>query len=144
MIDDPHATPTALVDASYDLISFEPGSEPAWDHFRSLFLPQALLALRVFPGDDAITVMDLDRYMVKQMREGMKEEGYSETLLKRSELIYHDIAEVRVLFAMKFGNTDPHTAIDIFQLIRLEGRWWIASIVSDILAPGEAVPDAIV
>lgn len=144
MIDDPHATPAALVDACYDLISFEPGSEPAWDRFCALFLPQALLALRLFPEDDAITVMDLDSYMVKQMREGMKEDGYSETILKRAELVYRDIAEVRVLFAMKFGNADPRTAINVFQLVCLEDQWWIASIVSDVLAPGEAVPDAIV
>ena len=78
--------------------------------------------------------------MIKQMREGMKEEGYSESILKRSELVYRDIAEVRVLFAMRFGNSEPHTAIDVLQLVRSEGRWWIASIVSDILAPGEPVP----
>ena len=143
MTGDPHATPAALVDACYSLISFEAGSEPAWDRFRALFLPQALLALRVFPEDDAITIMDLDQYMIKQMREGMKEEGYSESILKRSELVYRDIAEVRVLFAMRFGNSEPHTAIDVFQLVRSEGRWWIASIVSDILAPGEPVPDGL-
>ena len=140
MIEDLHATPAALVDASYDLISFEPGSEPAWDRFRTLFLPQAVLALRVFPEDDAISVMDLDQYVVKQMREGMKEEGYSETILKRSELVFRDVAEVCVLFAMKFGDAAPHTAMDIIQLVRHEGRWWIASMVSDILRPGEPAP----
>ena len=55
-----HASPTTLVDACYALISFEPGSEPAWDEFRALFHPQAVLALRVFPDDESVTVMDLD------------------------------------------------------------------------------------
>lgn len=135
-----HASPTTLVDACYDLITFEPGSEPAWDDFRALFHPQAVLALRVFPDDESVTVMDLDSYMIKQMREGMEEEGYTESVLKRSELVFHDIAEVRVVFSMQFGDTQPYTAIDIFSLVRSGTRWHITSIVSDILSPDEAVP----
>ena len=84
--------------------------------------------------------MDLDLYVVKQMREGMEEEGYSESLIKRSELVFHDIAEVRVLFAMKFGDAKPHTAIDIFSLVRLEKQWYITSLVSDFINPDEPVP----
>lgn len=134
------ATPTAIVDACYNLISFEAGSEPQWERFRTLFLPEAVLALRVFPDDEAVTVMDLDAYMVKQMREGMKEEGYSETVVRRAEMTYRDIAECRILFQMQFGDAEPYTAIDIFQIVRRSGRWWIASIVSDVLKPGEPVP----
>ena len=78
-----------------------PGAEPDWEGFRALFHRQAVLALRVFPEDDAITVMDLDAYMVKQMRAGMEEEGYSETLVSRTELVFHDVAEVRVVFEMR-------------------------------------------
>ena len=141
MTADPHANPTALVDACYDLISFEPGSEPAWDDFRALFLPQAILTLRVFPDDEAITVMDLDAYMEKQIREGMKEEGYTETLLHRSELVFRDTAEVRVLFAMQYGDTEPYNAVDFFQLVRLKGRWFVASISSDVLRPDEPLPE---
>ena len=137
-------TPKAIVDAAYDLISFEAGSEPEWERFRELFLPEAVLAFRVFPEDETITVMDLDAYMVKQMREGMKEEGYSETVVKRTEVIYRDIAECRVLFHMQFGTAEPFTAIDIFQLVYRDGRWWVASIVSDILQPGEAIPAGVV
>jgi len=137
------ATPASTVDACYDLISFEAGSEPQWESFRGMFLPEAILALRFFPGDPEITVMNLDAYVVKQMRDGMKDEGYSETVMARSEMIYGDIAECRVIFEMRFGSAEPHTAIDVFQLIRRDGRWWVASIASDILAPGEPVPDGV-
>ena len=140
MSQDSFASPSALVDACYELISFEPGATPAWDEFRALFHPQAVLALRVFPEDEAVTVMDLDAYMVRQMREGMEEEGYSETLLERVEHAFHDVAEVRVLFEMKFGDTTSHTALDLFSLVRLGERWYITSIVSDFLNPGEPVP----
>ena len=138
------ASPTVIVDACYDLISFEAGSGPQWERFRSLFLPEAVLTLRVFPGDAEVTVMDLDAYMEKQMREGMKEEGYSETVLQRTEMIYRDIAESRVLFHMQFGDAAPFTAIDVFQLVRRGGRWWVASIISDILEPGEPIPQGVI
>ena len=136
----PHDSPGALVDACYDLITFEPGAEPDWEGFRALFHRQAVLALRVFPEDDAVTVMDLDAYMVEQMRAGMEEEGYSETLVSRAELVFHDVAEVRVVFEMRYGEGAPYTAIDVYGLVRLDGRWLIASIVSDIAAPGEPLP----
>ena len=137
----PHDSPAALVDACYDLITFEPGAEPDWEGFRALFSsPGGARAAGVFQRDDAVTVMDLDAYMVKQMRAGMEEEGYSETLVSRTELVFHDVAEVRVVFEMKFGEGAPHTAIDVYGLVRLDGHWLIASIISDIAAPGEPFP----
>mgnify|MGYP001356041571 CR=1 FL=1 len=140
MNDNLHASPTALVDACYALITFAPGTEPVWDEFRALFHPKAVLGLRVFPEDPSVTIMDLDRYIIRQMREGLEQQGYSERVLNRSEVVFHDIAEVRVLFSMQFGDAKPHTAIDIFSLVRSDGRWYITSIVSDILRPSEVVP----
>ena len=143
MNEDHHSSPTAVVDACYNLITFEAGSEPDWDGFRALFHPQAVLALRVFPDDAAVTVMDLDAYMVKQMRQGMEEEGYSETLVSRTELVFHDVAEIRVVFEMKFGEAAPHTAIDLYGLVRLDARWLIVSIVSDIAGADEPLPEGL-
>ena len=100
-------TPEAVVDEAYRLISFEPGSEPRWDRFKALFSPRAVLAFRIFPEDDAVTIMDLDDYIVRQMREGMKEDGYSETILRRDWLVFGDVAEARVVFEMKFGEAAP-------------------------------------
>jgi hypothetical protein len=74
----------------------------------------------------------------------MKEEGYSESVVRRTEMTYRDIAESRVVFHMQFGEAEPYTAIDVFQLVRRGGRWWVASIVSDVLEPGEPVPDGVV
>jgi hypothetical protein len=138
------ASLTDIVDACYNLISFEPGSEPRWEEFRSLFLPEALLTLRLFPGDAEITVMDLDTYMIRQMREGMKEAGYTESIVHRRDLVYRNIAECRVIFHMKFGDSAPYTALNIFQLIHKGGRWWIVSVTSDILEPGEPIPLGVV
>jgi hypothetical protein len=125
--------PARLVEECYRLISFEPGSEPHWPCFRRLFSDKAVLALRVFPEDAAITVMTMDEYMVHQMREGMKERGYSETVLEKRVTRFGDTAEARVDFEMHFGEAPPVPALDVFQLVHLEERWWIVSIVSDMV-----------
>lgn len=134
------STPQAVVEECYRLISFPPGSLPGWDAFKSLFVPQAVLTLRVFPEDEAMSVMDLEQYTIQQIREGMKEEGYTETVLKQDWFGFGDVCETRVIFEMKFGDKEPVTAFDIFQLVKLEGRWWITSIMGEIPPPGVEVP----
>ena len=51
-----------------------------------------------------------------------------------------DVCETRVIFQMQFGDREPVTAFDIFQLVRLDGRWWIASITGEVPKPGVEVP----
>jgi hypothetical protein len=65
----------------------------------------------------------------------MKEEGYAEIPGETEWLRVGDIAEARVHFGMKYGDAEPVPALDIYQLVRREGRWWIVSIISDL--PGE-------
>lgn len=129
-------TPEAVVEEAYRLIGFDPGGEPQWDRFKALFDQRAVLALRVFPGDEAVTVMDLDEYVVLQIREGMKEEGYEEIPGETEWYVFGDVAEARVVFQIRYGDAEPIPALDIFQLVRRDGRWWIVSIVSDIPKPG--------
>jgi len=126
------ADPARIVEECYRLISFAPGDAPQWERFRRLFSPKAVLALRVFPEDPAVTIMTMGEYMVHQMREGMKERGYTETMLGRRIQRFADIAEARVDFEMRFGDDAPVKALDVFQLARRDGRWWIVSIVSDM------------
>ena len=124
----------------YRLISFPAGSLPGWGRFKSLFVAKAVLTLRVFPGDETMSVMDLDEYATRQIRDGMKEEGYSETVIKQEWFGFGDVRETRVIFHMQFGDRQPTTAFDIFQLVKLEGRWWITSIMGEIPEVGVKVP----
>ena len=132
------ASPARMVEECYRLISFPPGAAPQWDRFRQLFSPKAVLALRVFPEDGAVTVMTLEEYMVHQMRAGMTEHGYTETIINHSTSVFGDIAEARVDFTMTFGGASPVPALDVFQLARREGRWWIVCIISDMKHPARA------
>lgn len=126
-------TPEDVVDRAYELISFAAGGEPAWPEFRALFTTGAVLALRVFPEDEVITVMDLDAYVVHQMRDGLSDEGYSEVPGERSATVVGDAAVVLQNFFMQFKDRAPVPAFDGFSLVRLEGRWKIASIISDMI-----------
>lgn len=125
-------TPEDVVERAYELISFAAGGEPAWPEFRTLFTTPCVLALRVFPGDDAVTVMDLDAYMVHQMCDGLSEEGYSEEPGERTTTVVGDVAVVHQAFTMHFAGRPPVGALDVFSLVVVDGRWRIASIVSDI------------
>ena len=127
-------SPEDVVDRSYELISFAAGGEPAWAEFRSLFTEPSTLALRVFPGDPAITVMDLEAYVVHQMRDGLSEEGYSEIPGERTTTIVGDAAVVLQWFVMQFKDRPPVSAFDGYSLVRIDGSWKIASIISDMVA----------
>lgn len=126
-------SPEAVIDRAYELISFAAGGEPAWSEFRALFTQPCTLALRVFPGDPEITVMDLDAYVVHQMRDGLSEEGYSEIPGERTTTIVGGAAVVLQQFAMQFKDRPPVPAFDGFSLVRVDGVWKIASIVSDMV-----------
>lgn len=134
--------PAEIIDRCYELISFAAQSEPDWPNFRALFAEKAVLALRVFPGDPAISVMTLDEYCIRQMREGLKETGYAETALDRNIRVFGDVAVATVDFQMHFGNEPPVPAIDVFLLARRGGRWLIVSIIGEVTKGPGADPIA--
>ena len=126
-------TPESLVEAAYKLISFGPGGGPAWNQFRQLFAERSVLALRILPDDMAVTIMSLDEYVAKQIWSDALAGGYEETPIDRKFTVTRDMAEARVRFQMRFGSGEVYEAIDIFQMVRVDKRWWIVSIVSDCL-----------
>jgi hypothetical protein len=79
--------------------------------------------------------MDLDGYVVHQMRDGLSEEGYSEIAGERTTTIVGDAAVVLQQFVMQFKDRSPVPAFDGFSLVRIDGAWKIASIISDMVAP---------
>ena len=126
--------PEEVVDRVYELVSFAAGGEPDWKAHRALFTEPTMLALRVFPDDPQITVMDYDSYVVHQMRDGLSGEGYSEIPGERSTTVVGDVAVVLQQFAMQFKDRPPVPAFDAYSLVRIDGCWKIASVISDMIA----------
>lgn len=123
----------STIDDSYDALSFEEGGAPDWERFASGYVPGALLALRLFPGDDSIQVFDNEGYARAQLRDDLAEHGYLETPGERSLTVVGDVASVVQRFSMDFPDGTSTPAVDIFSLVRIDGRWKIVSVVSDTL-----------
>lgn len=124
-----------IVGRAYEAIAFKPGGDPDWRRFNEVFHPSAILALRVFPHDEAVGVLNLRDYAAAQMRHGIREEGYSETPGERKIEIVGEVATVRQRFTMNLAKRLPVQAVDAFSLVRVDGRWLIVSVVSDMAAP---------
>lgn len=124
-----------VIEQAYRALAFEPGQEPDWVHFQQTFTPQAVLALRVFPEDPEVRIMDLVGYAQEQMRNDLSHQGYSETPGERKVEIIGDIAAVRQEFTMNFADRSQR-AVDLFCLARTQGDWLIVSVVSDVLRDG--------
>ena len=97
-----------------------------------------MLALRVFPTDKHISVMNLDEYERAQLREDLAVGGYEEVPISRSGRIIRDLGIVDVRFDMRFPNGDVVSALDVYHLVRTAAGWRIASISSDMLEGGDA------
>lgn len=123
-----------VVGQAYEALEFEAGSEPDWVRFDEIFVPGALLALRVFPEDEQVRVLGLREYHAAQMGNDLGDEGYSETPGERKVEILGDVAGVRQSFTMNFAGREPVEAVDIFLLARVDGRWMIVSVVSDLVS----------
>ena len=87
----------------------------------------------VFPDDPDITLMNPHEYVAVQVTSSMQEVGYEERPVSQSTQIIGAIAECRVAFDMVFSPTHVYRALDVFQLAQVSGRWWIVSIISDML-----------
>lgn len=123
---------TDVVTAAYDLLAFAPGELPQWSRFRELFIETAVLALRVFPADPAISILSFAEYMTAQLAHGLQQQGYSETPGERTIVVVNDVASVQQEFTMNFAGREPVNAIDIFALVRTADQWRIASVLSDM------------
>lgn len=120
-----------LIECAYRSLAFDPGSEPDWLAFNSPFHDRAVLALRVFPQDAHVRVLDLAEYAHAQLANGLKEQGYSEQPGQGTIEVFGDVALVRQPFTMEFIERSV-PAIDLFSLARIDGTWRIVSVVSDL------------
>jgi len=126
-----------VIEQAYRALAFEPGQEPDWVNFQQTFATRAVLALRVFPEDPEVRIMDLEGYAHEQMRNDLKHQGYSETPGERKVEIIGDVAAVRQEFTMNFADRSQR-AVDLFCLARTQGDWLIVSVVSDVIRDGSS------
>jgi hypothetical protein len=137
-------TPEDLVGRLYELVSFEAGRTPDWEHVRSIFLDEAVIVLRT--SRDASTVLSLDGFVADFQafieRANVKETGFAETVVTMRSMVFGDIAHVLVLYEASIpgASRGPQQGVDSFQLIRTKGGWRVASVVNEVPTDARPVP----
>jgi hypothetical protein len=137
--------PEALTRALYAAVSFDPGTEPDWSYVRSMFHRDASIVLRV--SRDSMAVMTVDGFVedfvtfIRRFRADTS--GFHEKVVRVKPLILGNIAHMLVLYEASIPtlNRPPQQGIDSFHLVRLGGRWWITSIVNEVLNKERPLPD---
>ena len=138
--------PETMLRGLYAAVSWEPGQSADWDHVRDFFLPQAVFCMR--KTRTSMEVMSLDEFIqwfiddVERMN--MTERGFEE-LVERLELTeFGETAHAFVVYRARFktpADLPGSVGLDSFGMMRLDGRWWIASVTNDVVTPDRPLPE---
>ena len=77
----------------------------------------------------------------EDLSESVPDPGFTEEVIKMNTMAFGDIAHVLVLYESSIpGKRPPTPGVDSFQLIRRDGRWWIASVTNEKPTPEWPIP----
>ena len=130
----------------YRLVCIPVGGETDWDQVRNLFIPEAVIHLRVSKeASDTFTLEGwIDDFVAFNEKARSSERGFEEKIVRLSSTQFRDIAHVLVLYEARmldWGDDRPPTqGVDSIELIRKDGRWWIAAITNDIPNQENPIP----
>jgi hypothetical protein len=127
----PSKADLAAIDATirdvYAVISGPPGQKRDFDKMRSMFAPNALL--RVITPDRGIRGGDLEGY-IKASGPILEKEGFTEKELGRRTEVYGNLASVWSAYDGRTASGNFHErGINSFQLVKVSGKWLVASIL---------------
>lgn len=138
------ATAEGTVRALYRLVSFAAGETTDWARVRALFLPQAVVVLRTSRTET--NVFDLDGFVQDFVTfdsiPAVARSGFTETIVRLRSMVLGNVAHVLVLYeAHVTGSTRaPSQGVDSVHLVRRGERWWIVSLMNEVLAPERPLP----
>lgn len=141
-------SPEAIVGAAYEAIARAPGEAYDWDRFRSLFLPAACLIPNIEQTGGEFRVLTVQEFIdwidgVTPVG-GPDDRGFAEEAVSNTIERYGDIAHVFSTYRKRYwdGEEIPGRGINSFQLVRHDGRWWIAGIAWDEESGAGPIPEA--
>ena len=134
----------SVVEELYKLVTFDAGTTPDWDQVRSLFLDQAVIAVRTSMTETGVFSVDgfVEDFVQFIERANVGETGFIERIVRTKPLVFGDIAHILVLYEAQIPGSErgPQQGVDSFQLIRKNGRWWIVSVVNEIPTKDRPLP----
>jgi len=124
--------------AVYDVISGPPGQKRDFDKMRSMFAPNALL--RVITPNRGVRGGGIEDY-IKASGPILEKEGFTEKELGRRTEVYGNLASVWSAYDGRTANGSFHErGINSFQLVKVDGKWLVASILWQEETPETPLP----
>jgi hypothetical protein len=116
----------AAMRAVYGVISGPPGQKRDFDRMRSLFAPGATLKAI---GPKGLRGGTLEDYIARN-REALEKEGFTERELGRRVEVWGNLATAWSSYDGRTANGSFHErGINSFQLVKIDGKWLVASIL---------------
>jgi len=129
----------------YTMVSWTDGNTPDWEVVREVFIPEAIVVLRYPPG---LKVMSVDGFLLDWLRfenqlAGVGVSGFQETVTSAATTEFGDIAHVHVVYETRIPDTGrpARPGVDLWSLIRVDGRWKVVSVINELPRDDLAVPD---
>jgi len=123
--------------AVYDVISGPPGQKRDFDRMRSLFAPGATMKAIGPKGLRGGTVEDY----ISRNSAILEKEGFTETELGHRVELWGNLATVWSSYDGRTANGSFHErGINSFQLVKVDGKWLVASILWQEETPENPLP----
>jgi len=140
-----YQTPQDLIEYTYRLMTFDAGDKPDWSIIKDLFIEDAVIVLRTSRTD--MSIMNRDGFIELWLRDydaGLKETGITEEKIVDRYEVMGDMAISYVIYSVTIPDKDypPQYGIDCFHLLKQNDRWYITSIVNEVLRPGVDPPQS--
>ena len=137
----PNAADLAGIDAAirgvYEVISGPPGQKRDFDRMRTLFAPGATLKAIGPKGLRGGTVEDY----ISRNAEVLEKDGFTERELGRRVELWGGLATAWSAYDGRTANGSFHErGINSFQLVKVDGKWLVASILWQEETPDNPLP----
>lgn len=130
-----------LIKGVYNVISGPPGQKRDFDRMRTMFVPNATLTT---VGAQGLHGGSLDEYIVRN-KDVLEREGFTERELGRRVERWGDLAAIWSAYDGRTASGRFHErGINSFQLVKIDGKWLVASILwqqemSDFPVPADMI-----
>lgn len=142
--DQPDQSASAVVQQLYDMVTFGPGNEPDWKEVKSLFIDDAIIALRTTREKTTVFTVDgfINDFKAFAQRDNVVKRGFKEEIIRSKTPVFGDIAHILVLYEASVpGSSRPATqGVDSIQLIKVNQQWRIFSITNELPSPNNPLP----
>jgi hypothetical protein len=125
------------ISAVYDVISGPPGQKRDFDRMRSLFAPNATMKAI---GPKGLRGGNVEDY-ISRNAEILEKEGFTERELGRRVEVWGGLATAWSAYDGRTANGSFHErGINSFQLVKVDGKWLVASILWQEETPENPLP----